>query len=98
MDDALQQLIRDAFRGVATDVFLLEDEQPRVRHIGKVKTLHPGPIAEAKRLGIVPDKAIDGGLGIKEKYFAVDEEPEEGPPIREIREATHPLPPTPPPA
>jgi len=42
-----------------------------------------GLIAEAKRLGIEPDKAIDGGLGIKEKYFAVDEEPEEGPPIRE---------------
>lgn len=29
------------------------------------------------------NRTIDGGLGIKEKYFAVDEEPEEGPPIRE---------------
>lgn len=44
MDDALQQLIRDAFRGVATDVFLLEEEQPRIRHEGKVVSLHPGPI------------------------------------------------------
>jgi hypothetical protein len=41
-----------------------------------------GLIAEAKQLGLEPDKAIDGGLGIKEKYFAVDED-KAGPPIRE---------------
>jgi hypothetical protein len=41
-----------------------------------------GLIAEAKQLGMDPDEAIDGGLGIKEKYFAVDED-EEGPPIKE---------------
>ena len=41
-----------------------------------------GLIAEAKQLGLEPDKAIDGGLGIKEKYFAVDED-KTGPPIRE---------------
>ena len=51
MDDALHQLIRDAFSGDSTDVFLLEDEEPRVRHIGKVKSLHPGPI---------PRSAIEG--------------------------------------
>lgn len=41
-----------------------------------------GLIAEAKQLGMDPDEAIDGGLGIKDKYFAVDED-EEGPPIKE---------------
>jgi pilus retraction protein PilT len=44
MEDALQQLIRDAFRGSATDVFLVEDEPPRIRREGKVVMLHPGPI------------------------------------------------------
>lgn len=41
-----------------------------------------GLIAEAKQLGIDPDKVIDGGLGIKEKYFASDED-KNGVPIRE---------------
>jgi len=41
-----------------------------------------GLIAEAKQLGIDPDKVIDGGLGIEEKYFAMDED-KEGVPIRE---------------
>lgn len=41
-----------------------------------------GLIAEAKQLGVDPDKIIDGGLGIKEKYFAMDED-DEGVPIRE---------------
>jgi twitching motility protein PilT len=44
MDEALQQLIRDALEGEATDVFLLEDEPPRIRSGGKVIQLHPGPI------------------------------------------------------
>lgn len=41
-----------------------------------------GLIAEAKQLGMDPEKAIDGGLGIEEKYFAMDTDREE-PPIRE---------------
>lgn len=41
-----------------------------------------GLIAEAKQLGIDPDRIIDGGLGIEKKYFAMEEEREE-PPIRE---------------
>ncbi len=41
-----------------------------------------GLIAEAKQLGIDPDKVIDGGLGIEEKYFAMDED-DKGVPIRE---------------
>ncbi len=38
-----------------------------------------GLIAEAKKLGIDPDKVIDGALGIEEKYFAMDEDKKEVP-------------------
>lgn len=41
-----------------------------------------GLIAEAKQLGMDPEEAIDGGLGIEEKYFAMDED-RKAPPIRE---------------
>lgn len=41
MDESLLKLIRDAMRGAATDVFLLEDEQPRIRRDGKITELHP---------------------------------------------------------
>ena len=44
MTSALDQLIRDAFADSATDVFLVEDEPPRIRREGDVVTLHPGPI------------------------------------------------------
>jgi twitching motility protein PilT len=44
MTSALNQLIRDAFADAATDVFLVEDEPPRIRRDGDVVTLHPGPI------------------------------------------------------
>jgi len=44
MNSALNHLIRDAFAGSATDVFLLEDEPPRIRREGKVVPLHPGPV------------------------------------------------------
>lgn len=44
MDFALHQLIRDAFADNASDVFLVEDEPPRIRHEGDVIILHPGPI------------------------------------------------------
>jgi hypothetical protein len=41
-----------------------------------------GLIAEAKQLGMDPDESIDGGLGIKEKYFTVDDH-DAAPPIKE---------------
>ncbi len=44
MNSALNQLIRDAFSGSANDVFLLEDEPPRIRRQGDVVVLHPGEI------------------------------------------------------
>ena len=44
MDNALHQLIRDAFRYESTDVFLVEGEPPRIRREGNVVVLHPGPI------------------------------------------------------
>ena len=47
MDDALQQLIRDSFKGAATDVFLMEGEPPRIRREGRVVELHPGPVPRA---------------------------------------------------
>lgn len=43
-ESALTQLIRDAFAGGATDVFIVENEAPRVRVEGDVTELHPGPI------------------------------------------------------
>jgi pilus retraction protein PilT len=44
MYTALTQLIRDAFRDEATDVFLVEGENPRIRREGEVVVLHPGQI------------------------------------------------------
>ncbi len=44
MTSALNQLIRDAFADAATDVFLVEDEPPRIRREGDVVILHPGSI------------------------------------------------------
>ncbi len=44
MDNALHQLIRDAFSQESTDVFLVEGEPPRIRREGNVVVLHPGPI------------------------------------------------------
>jgi pilus retraction protein PilT len=44
MNSALNQLIRDAFSDAANDVFLIEDEPPRIRKNGDVIVLHPGPI------------------------------------------------------
>lgn len=41
-----------------------------------------GVIAEANNLGLEPDKAINRGLGMEEKYFAIDED-KEAPPLRE---------------
>ncbi len=44
MNSALHHLIRDAFAGQASDVFLQQDEAPRVRREGLISVLHPGPI------------------------------------------------------
>jgi pilus retraction protein PilT len=44
MNDELQQLIRDAFCGQATDVFLVEEEPPRIRLEGRLVPLHPTAI------------------------------------------------------
>ncbi len=43
-EEPLQELIRDAFGGNATDVFLVEGEPPRIRSEGKVVLLHDIPI------------------------------------------------------
>jgi pilus retraction protein PilT len=47
MNSALTQLIRDAFADAATDVFIVEDEPPRIRREGEVIVLHPGPVSQA---------------------------------------------------
>ncbi len=47
MIDTLIQFIRDAFEDSATDVFLMEDEPPRIRREGEVVELHPGPVPRA---------------------------------------------------
>ncbi len=44
MNSALNQLIRDAFADSATDVFLMEEEPPRIRRDSDLQILHPGPI------------------------------------------------------
>lgn len=59
MEDVLQQLIRDAFQGKATDVFLVEDEPPRIRREGSVVQLHPGPIPRAGMEGFWKDCGVD---------------------------------------
>lgn len=59
MDDALLQLIRDALQGVATDVFLLEDEPPRIRSEGQVIPLHPGPVPRFAIEGLWKSCGVD---------------------------------------
>jgi pilus retraction protein PilT len=68
MTSALYQLIRDAFADAATDVFLIEDEPPRIRKDGEVVILHPGPIPRIameefwKSCGIDPTAHLDSDL------------------------------------
>ncbi|QTN34095.1 Flp pilus assembly complex ATPase component TadA [Akkermansiaceae bacterium] len=62
MDDALQQLIRDAFRDKATDVFLIEAEPPRIRREGKVIELHPGPVPHVVMRDFWNECGADPGL------------------------------------
>ena len=59
MYTALIQLIRDAFADVATDVFLLEDEAPRIRREGEVVVLHPGPVSRAAMVDFWQSCGID---------------------------------------
>ena len=44
MSSPLINLILDAFAGDATDVFLVEGGEPRIRKNGDIVTLHPGPL------------------------------------------------------
>jgi pilus retraction protein PilT len=59
MHAALIQLIRDAFADAATDVFIMEDEPPRIRHDGEVIVLHPGPVSKEAMEGFWQDCGID---------------------------------------
>lgn len=59
MDNALHQLIRDAFRYESTDVFLVEGEPPRIRRESNVVELHPGPIPRAGLAQIWRDCGVD---------------------------------------
>ena len=68
MHSALNQLIRDAFADSATDVFLIEDEPPRIRREGEVVTLHPGPIPRVameefwKSCGVDPTATLEADI------------------------------------
>jgi pilus retraction protein PilT len=68
MHSALNQLIRDAFADSANDVFLIEDEPPRIRHEGEVVTLHPGPIPRVameefwKSCGVDPTATLEADI------------------------------------
>ena len=59
MNSALTQLIRDAFAGAASDVFLVEGEAPRIRREGEVVVLHPGPVTRTALAEFWQSCAID---------------------------------------
>ncbi len=68
MASALHQLIRDAFADAASDVFLVEDEPPRIRRDDKIEILHPGPVPRSameefwRSCGIEPDAYQDADV------------------------------------
>lgn len=62
MEYALSQLIRDAFVGNATDVFLMEGESPRIRRDGDVIELHPGPLPREALHALWSDCGVDPDL------------------------------------
>lgn len=68
MENPLAQLIRDAFAGGATDIFLMEDEPPRIRREGDVVVLHPGPVPQGallafwKSCGVDPETASEADV------------------------------------
>lgn len=68
MSSALNQLIRDAFIKSTTDVFLVEDEPPRIRRDSDVVVLHPGPVPRAamedfwQSCGVDPAKQLEADV------------------------------------
>ncbi len=68
MISALHQLIRDAFANAATDVFLMENEPPRIRQKDQLQILHPGPIPHSamedfwKSCGVDPAENLDADV------------------------------------
>ena len=68
MNSALSQIIRDAFADETTDVFLIEDEPPRIRRDGDVVQLHPGPIPRQameefwKSCGVDPAERLEADV------------------------------------
>lgn len=71
MTSALHQLIRDAFADAANDVFLIEDEPPRIRKNGEVVEIHPGPVPRAimeefwKSCGTDPATSLENDISWK---------------------------------
>ena len=59
MENPLCQLIRDAFAGQASDVFLMEGESPRIRRDGDVVELHPGPLTREALRSLWSDCGVD---------------------------------------
>jgi pilus retraction protein PilT len=59
MHEALIHLIRDALADVATDVFIVEGEPPRIRREGEVVVLHPGPVSREAMEGFWQECGID---------------------------------------
>ncbi len=74
MNSALNQLIRDAFAAETTDVFLIEDEAPRIRRSGDVVQLHPGPIPRLameefwKSCGVDPAERLEADVSWRVPY------------------------------
>ena len=59
MEEALVQLIRNAFENEATDVFLMEGEPPRIRREGAIEVLHPGPVPRRALEDFCRDNGLD---------------------------------------
>ncbi len=74
MISALNQLIRDAFTDTTSDVFLIEDEPPRIRRDGEVVELHPGPLPRLameefwKSCGIDPETRLEADVSWRVPY------------------------------
>jgi pilus retraction protein PilT len=68
MNSALSQLIRDAFSDQTNDVFLVEDDAPRIRREGEVVVLHPGPVPRTameefwKSCGVDPATTLEADI------------------------------------
>jgi len=70
MDPAILDLLRDAFTAGATDVFLAEDEIPRVRMGGDVVAVHAAASPRAalaslwRACGVDPEHTVDGDAAL----------------------------------